>query len=354
MAELMNRAQSSKNPTVVRGATIPGIISKLSSSEILVDINGKSEALVMEKDRKIMRALLSNLKVGDKVVVWVISAESDMGYPVVSLRKQLDMMMLSKFEALLKKKEALEVTIAEETKGGYVVDTSLGLSGFLPNSYITTQSKGESLVGKKITVYVLEINQKIKKVIFSQKKILSDEEFKKLVSQFKVGSTVVGTVSNITNFGVFIQVPVKEGSIDGLVHLSEMSWENNEEAKAHYLPGQEVQAVVSGIDTNAKRLELSFKKLSADPFVEVMKLYPVDHKVKGIVASITSHAVFVNLPHPKEEGKTVEAMIKKEKIPPTVTYKEGDSVEATVSEYDEKRHRILLVPVLKAKFVGYR
>ena len=107
----MQRVSEAKNPSVVRGATIPGIITKLTAKEILVDINAKSEALVMEKDRRILRALLSNFNVGDKVVVWVISAESDMGYPVVSLRKQLDMMLLERFNGLLKKREPVEATI---------------------------------------------------------------------------------------------------------------------------------------------------------------------------------------------------------------------------------------------------
>lgn len=354
MADLMNKAKAANNPSVVRGATIPGIITKLTAQEILVDINAKSEALVMEKDRRILRSLLSNLKVGDKVVVWVISAESDMGYPVVSLRKQLDMMLLARFEELLKKKEALEATVTEETKGGFVLDTKLGMSGFLPYSYVSDLRGPESIVGKKLSVYVLEINAQARKVIFSQKKILTDEEFKTLSAQFKPGSKVTGTVSNVTNFGVFVQVPTTDSIIDGLIHISEISWEGTEEAKAGYTQGQAVETVVLGVDRNAKRLELSVRKLTADPFEEVMSSYTVDQKVKGKVASITSHAVFVELPHPTKTGKTVEAMIKKEKIPPTVTYKEGDELEGTVSEYDVKRHRLLLVPVLKAKFVGYR
>ena len=131
MAELMSR--QNKAPVVLhRGDSVTGTITKLSKNEILINIEGKSEAIVFEKDPRIVRMLLSILKVGDEVQALVLHAESDSGQPVLTLRRFIEKKLWDRLEKIKKERQTLNVTLTESTKGGYIVATESGLSGFLP------------------------------------------------------------------------------------------------------------------------------------------------------------------------------------------------------------------------------
>ena len=137
-------------------------------------------------------------------------------------------------------------------------------------------------------------------------------------------------------------------AIDGLIHVSEIAWEKVIEFAGDFTVGQELEAVVIGVDKEAKRLDLSLKRLSEDPFAKISLKFPVETKVKGIVTKLSGGTVYIDL------GEGIEGIIRKEKIPPTLTFKTGDSVTATVTEIDARRHKILLTPVLLDKPIGYR
>ncbi len=354
MAELMKKAALNTVKTVHKGDVVSGIITKLTPSEILVDIGTKTEAVVMEKDKKNLRNILAVLAVGDKISVSVLNPESDMGHTVVSLRRFMDDLLWKKLENEQKNSTPINGTIAEVTRGGYLVDTAIGLSGFLPNSqiYLPSTDQSTDIVGKKITVYVLEVNRLAHKIIFSQKPVVSEEEFIKLTKVFKVGQKVEAAITTITSFGMFVSIPLGigegKGEVDGLIHISEISWEKVEDIGSIFTVGQTIDVVVIGIDRQAKRLDLSIRRLTADPFEELAKKYAVDQKVSGTVSEVGSAGITIDL------GENATGFIRKEKIPPNVSYKAGDSITATISQFDKKRHRIELVPVLKEKPIGYR
>lgn len=343
MAELMAKSSPSIK-SFKKGESVNGTITKLTSNEILVDIGAKTEAVVLEKDKGILHTLLNSLKVGDKVKVGVLNPESDQGHPVVSLRRFIDERLWGDLEKLKDDKVILEITINDLTKGGFLVTTSDGLSGFLPNSQAILNDAPASFVGKKMKAVVLEINRQLHKIIFSQKAATTDEEFNKAASQIKTGETVEAVVSNTTTFGVFVSVK----NLEGFIHLSELSWERVESAEGYFKTGEKITVKVIGIDKEGKRINLSVKRLTEDPFEEAVKAFSVDKKVKATVTKISSLGISLDL------GDDVEGLIKKEKVPPSSTYKTGDEIEATVSEVDVKRHRVILVPVLKEKPIGYR
>lgn len=347
MAELMAKATNNLK-SYRKGEQVEGVIKKLTSAEILVDIGAKTEAVVLEKDKAILHSLLNSLKVGDKVNVSVLNPESDQGNPVVSLRRFIDGQLWGKLDKLQTDETPVEVVVNDLTKGGFLVTTDDGVSGFLPNSQMSLSDSPQSFVGKKIKVQVLEINRQLHKIIFSQKAALGEEDFSKLISQTKAGEVVEVKVSNTTPFGVFVSVPLGDGAMEGFIHLSELSWDKIESAEGYYKNGELVKAQVLGVDRDAKRINLSVKRLTKDPFEERVSAYPVDKKVAVVVKKVNSLGVIVEL----EEG--IEGLIKKEKIPPTASYKAGDSLEVTVSEIDTKRHRIVVAPVLKEKPIGYR
>jgi small subunit ribosomal protein S1 len=177
---------------------------------------------------------------------------------------------------------------------------------------------------------------------------MADSDFIKAVKDLKPEQKIDSIISNIAPFGLFTSIQIGDKYIEGFVHISEISWAKTENISEGYKPGDKITAVILGFDKESKRVNLSIKRLVDDPFSEKLKTYTPDRKVKGTISKVLSSGVMVDL----EEG--IEGFIRKEKIPPTVTFKAGSSIEATVSEVDSKKHRVVLVPVLKEKPIGYR
>jgi len=354
MAKLLAK-HGQQTKALKRGEQVQGKITKLSKQEILLDINAKSEALVLERDKNILNNLLSSLRVGDAVTAVILSPESDTGQPIVTLRRFIEERNWLKYEKLQKENKLIEVTITDITKGGLVVQTPEGLSAFLPQSHMAPG--GQPQAGKKISVYLLELNRSDNRLIVTQKETLSDEDFKALVKDIKSGQKIDATIVNLTSFGVFVTIPVNdEKHIDGLIHISEVAWDKVDDLASLFTVGQTVSAQVIGTDLKAKRIDLSLKRLTEDPFAKISEKYPVETKVKGTVARVEGGNVYVTIENSSAgSGQgSIEGIIRKEKVPPGTTYEEGQSVNVTISEIDTKRHRILLSPVLLEKPIGYR
>lgn len=344
MADLLKSAKTSF-VHLRKGENLEGTITKLEPSEILIDIGAKTEAQVLEKDKSNLRTLLSILKVGDKVTVSVLNPESDFGNPVVSLRRFLDRKLWDKVEVLAKDKKPQEVTINEETRGGFVVATSDGVRGFLPNSH----AFGSLKLGQKTNAVLLEFDREQHKIIFSQRKIADSEEFAKAQKTIKIEQKITSTISSIAPFGIFVSVPVNgENFVEGFIHISEISWEKLETIPDNFKVGEKVEGVVLGFDKKSSRVNLSIKRLTVDPYKEKLKSYIPDKKVKGKVLRVLFSGVEIEL----EEG--VAGFIKKEKIPVDSKFEEGAEISATVVSVDEKNHRIMLTPYLTKKTIGYR
>lgn len=343
MADLLSSHKSSF-VAIKKGDTIPGIITKLTSSEILVEIGAKTEAVVLEKDKAILQSLLSSLKAGDKVFVYILSAESDFGYPVVSLRKFIDEKIWERAKDLAKKKEILDIKVLEETRGGYVVSFD-GISGFLPNSHMI--SSDTDLVGKTVKAAVYEVNKEAKKVIFSQKTTLTRADFEKASANIKPGGKVLVKIINVAPFGIFATIPsATQTPLEGFIHQSEASWEGSD--LSGFKSGEEIEAQVLGLDFENKRVNLSIKRLTEDPFAEVLEKFVPDKKVAGTITKVSSSGIVLDL------GDGVEGIIKKEKVPPNSSYEIGQEISATVIDVDTNRHKVVLVPILLEKPMGYR
>ena len=295
-----------------------------------------------------MRIILSTLKVGDEVSVSILNPESDTGVPVVSLRRFLDDIAWKDVEESLANKTPLDVTITELTKGGAVAVTSTGLTGFLPQSHMQFSQNQQLAVGRQVKLNIVELNRKDNRIILTQKSTVSEEEFGKIVKLLPVGKQVEVQIANVTNFGLFVTVPVGDTRIDGLIHISEISWEKTTELNSLFVIGQTTEAVVIGSDQESGRINLSIKKMTKDPFAITAEQYSVDKKVSGVVTKIVDGDVHLDL------GDSIEGIIRKEKVPPTVTYKIGDKLNTVVSEVDTRRRRITLVPILLEKPMGYR
>lgn len=329
---------------IKKGDQVEGVVSAIGPHEILIDIKGKTEGIVLEKDRRLYNELLSQLSVGTKVKAVVISAESDNGHAVLSLRRE---MMDKNWTILLDKKEKgeeVEVVGVELTRGGLLVET-MGLRGFIPLSHLDGKEPPESLVGTKFKARILDLDRKERRIVISQKAGRIDKaSLKALLAKLKIGQEYKGTISGITNFGIFVKI----GEIEGLVHISEISWEKVDEIGKMFTVGDAVTVLVIGVDLDNGKLNLSLKKLTADPWEEVAKMYAKDQTVSGRVSKVSSFGVFVNL----DSG--IEGLIHKSKIPSGVEFKQDARIECVVESVDAKKRRIALVPLLKEKPVGYR
>lgn len=348
MAQLLAKHQN-KFVTLKKGETVNAKITKLTPKEITVDAGAKTDALVLERDKRIVQTIMDRFKVGETVEVSVLNPESESGQPIVSLRRYLSNQAWGNLEKAQKDSEQIEVTVKDSTKAGYVVDTAFGISGFLPQSHVSF-SQTALHPGQTVRATVLETNRQDNKVIFSQKKSMSAEEFEKLTKQFKVGDKITVTVTNVTPFGLFAALPVKgDDEIEGFIHISEVSWEKVADLSGMFNAGDEIEASLLKFDTETRRISLSIKRLTADPFETLMEKYPVDKKVKGTVKAIEDGDVILTFGDDDTEG-----VIKKDKIPPTTEYKEGQAVDITISDYDKRKHRIIVSPVLLEKPMFYR
>jgi small subunit ribosomal protein S1 len=203
---------------------------------------------------------------------------------------------------------------------------------------------------------IAELNRETRKLIVSQKQVLGQADFDAYVKQLKIGQKIDAIISHITSFGLFVNLPIKvksgeETFLDGRIHISEVAWEKVTDLAGMFTVGESIEAIITGIDIAGKRIDLSIKRLTVDPYEEELKKIVIDQKVTGEVTKITETGVSVILSGKDSE---VEGFIRKESIPPTQTYAVGQHVTMTVSDIDIKRHRVYLSPILLDKPLMYR
>lgn len=327
-----------------KGQEVEGTVISLSPKGIRLDLGGKAEGLVLEKDKTILTDLLANLKLGDKVRAVVLNPESDEGFTVLSLRRQRKKKAWQELTEAHKLDEPLEVSITDLTRGGVLADFG-GIRGFIPTSHLTI-SLDERILGQTLKVKVLEAVPQENRLLFSQKTAsIKTADLKKKLSKIKINQVYTGTISGITKFGLFVKL---EEGIEGLVHISEVSWKRVEDLEKQFKIEDEIQVLVTGVDLETQRLNLSLRQLLPDPWLEISKKFATDQQVKGQVSRISRTGVFVLL----KEGEM--GIIPQNKISIGKTFKEGDKVTCSIESVDVQKRRINLVPVLKEKPIGYK
>ncbi len=355
MAELMAR-QSSQFQSLKRGENVTGTVKKLDPKEILLDIGYKSDALVIEYDKKNMENLLKILKVGDTVSASVISPESEEGFPVLSLRRMLEQKVYGSLEEVFRADTTVTATVLEVTRGGYFIEIDGGIKGFLPNSQLI---EGKLEQDSKVEVKVIEFDKEKKRVIVSQKAthyLMNVSEIEKLI---KRDTVITVTITLVTSYGVYVEVnpastelkrgEPKEGVlIEGFIHISEVSHQRVEGLEDKYKIGEKLEAQVIGMDTENKRVNLSLKRLEKDTFDDVKGKYKVEDVVKATVADVKSKGVTLTL------EPNVFAFFPSSRIPTGVEYKKDENIEVEVTGYDEKKRLVLVSPVLKTNVMTYR
>jgi small subunit ribosomal protein S1 len=359
MAELLgNPAYEIRTPK--KGETVSGKITDKTRKMLMVDIGGKTEGIVVDKEFDAARDYIDQLNAGDQVEAYVLSSENERGQILLSLKKAAMDTKWDEFTKAMDEGQVMEVKGLEVNKGGLIVVID-GIRGFIPTSQFGKEYVGnlQKLKNRKLTVKVIEVDKEKNRLIFSEKHVSEAAEMAQraqALTNVKVGEVYDGVVSGVMPFGLFVTVSVplakaekdSAGHIEGLVHISEMSWEKVNDPHELYKVGQSIQVKVLGVDEAAGKLNLSLKQLAADPWVEIEGRYPVGTTVTGTVSRVVQFGVFVKV----EPG--VDGLIHTSKLTPDQQFQPGEQVTVVVESIDPAQRRMSLSAVLTEVPMGYK
>lgn len=347
---------------------IPGRVTEKRNKMVLIDIGAKSVGVVVGKEFEEVKNFVETLSVGDEVLVYVRQPEDEKGQIILSLRKAANDWRWQFFQEKLETGEAVEVRCLGVNKGGLIARIR-EVQGFIPSSQLSRKYQGklEQLQNRLLKVKVIEVEAASSRLIFSEKaigeaRILAEK--RKVLETIKKGEILEGEVVGIKPFGMFVQVKKKrrhkvgsgkKGSrksteviFEGLVHISEISWEKVERIEDYFKVGDKVKAMVLEIDEESGRLNLSVKRLTVDPWEEIEKEFPPGKRFKGKVSRLAPFGAFVKI----KPG--AEALLHISKIPADYPIKPEDTVEVEVETVESEARRMSLSLVLKKKPVGYK
>jgi len=279
------------------GDIVKGTVVKVDPSGVLVDIKYKSDGFIppAELSDRSFNNINDLIKVGDNIDVLIERLEDKEGYIVLSKRKaDHEKKWRAAFEAY-KSRSPIEATVTSAVKGGLVVDYN-GIRGFIPASQVSkeTEESIESFVGKTLPIKIIEINRRQGKVVMSHKMAAGEKQrvdSHKIFDELEVGQVRHGTVTSIKNFGAFVDI----GGVEGLVHLTELSWKRVNHPSDLLKVGQELDVFVLGVDKESRKVALGLKELQPDPWVKAAEIYKPGQIVKAKIARFVKFGAFAEL-----------------------------------------------------------
>ena len=322
------------------GTIIEGRVVAISKDKVVVDIGYKSEGIIPTD--QFSSEELQTLKVNDRLQVYIEEREDAEGNLILSKEKADKMKVWEELEKSYKEEKVVEGRILSRIKGGMMVD--IGVKAFLPGSQIDLHPVRDldSLVGKSFPLKIIKINHRRGNVVVSRRVLLEESRDKKrqtTLSSLKEGQAIQGTVKNITDYGAFIDL----GGIDGLLHITDMSWGRVGHPSELFVVGDKVEVIVLKYDRETGRISLGLKQKTTDPWTNVAARYPVNSRVRGKVVSLTDYGAFVEL-EPGIEGlvHVSEMSWTHEVRHPSRVVSVGDQVEAAVLNVDPASRKISL------------
>jgi small subunit ribosomal protein S1 len=315
--------ESLKKKTINEGEITKGTIIKVTKDFVVVDIGYKSEGQVPLYEFADDRGQIS-IKEGDEVDILVVLREDENGSVLISKEKADKVKIWDEISKACSEGEVVEGEIVSKVKGGLSVD--IGVKAFLPGSQVDLRPVRnlEKLIGKRFKFKVIKFNKKRGNIVLSRRVLLATRD---------------GVVKNITEYGAFIDL----GGIDGLLHITDMSWGRVNHPSELFNVGDQVQVRILKFDPNTQRVSLGYKQLQADPWSKADERYPVGARVSGKVVSLTDYGAFVELERGIEGLIHVSEMSWTKRVKhPSKVVNVGDAVEAAVLDIDVKNKRISL------------
>jgi len=320
------------------GSIVDGTIVCVRDRDVLVDIGYKSEGAISKDE-------FSNpeeLEDGAQVSVLLESSENDEGMIVISKKKADRIRFWDSIISDYDEGSTINGKIFKKVKGGFMVD--IGMEAFLPASLVDIRPTRnlDQFIGVETNFRIVKINHKRKNIVLSRKEFLEQElaqNRNKILGEIKEGAVLVGRVKNITDFGAFIDL----GGVDGLLHITDMSWGRVSHPSEMLNIGDEIEVMVISFDTESKRVSLGLKQKHQNPWEEADVKYPVNSKVKGNVVNILPYGAFIELEKGIEGLVHISELSWTKKINhPSEVLQVGDEVEAIVLSVDKENRKIAL------------
>jgi small subunit ribosomal protein S1 len=323
------------------GELVQGVVTLVDEDHVQVDVGFKSEGLIdawefMDDDARML------VKVGDRVDVLVEEIEDDSGRIVLSKEKADRLKIWDDISKAYEADQPVEGVILSRVKGGLAVD--IGVKAFLPGSQVDLRPVRnlESVIGDKVAFKIIKFNKRRGNIVLSRRALLEKEREKLRETTLETlgeGQIVDGVIKNITDYGAFIDL----GGIDGLLHVTDMSWGRVNHPSELFRVGDEIKVKVLRFDPESERVSLGLKQIQPDPWRDAAMRYPIGRRITGKVVSLTDYGAFVEL-EPGIEGLVhVSEMSWTKRVKhPSKLVNVGDPVEAVVLDVDEHNRKISL------------
>jgi len=327
---------------IEEGRIVRGTIVQISENDALIDIGYKSEGTIPLKEFKTVTGTPLEVHVGDQVDVFLESTEDEDGLVVLSKEKADRIQIWEQLAKAYEEGRVVEGVVVEKIKGGLTVD--IGVRSFLPGSQVDLRpvKNLESFMGQTIRAKIIKLNRRRGNIVLSRRAILEEERGalrQQTLQQIEEGKVLKGVVKNITEYGAFIDL----GGIDGLLHITDMSWGRINHPSEILSVGSEIEVKVLKFDREKEKVSLGLKQKYPDPWEIADQKYPIGSKVRGKVVSVTDYGAFVEL-EPGVEGLihiSEMSWTKKVKHPSKIV-NVGDLVETVVLDLDKANRRISL------------
>ncbi len=336
------------------GDLVEGTVVKLELDEVLVDIGFKSEGVIPSRELSIRKDVDPSeiVNLGDHIEALVLQKEDKDGRLILSKKRAEYERAWIKVEDKFKAGEIVTGEVIEVVKGGLILD--IGLRGFLPASLVDLRRVKDldMYLGTEIEARVIEMDRNRNNVVLSRRVLLEEgrkQERSEILSKLSKGMRLHGVVSSIVDFGAFVDL----GGIDGLVHISELSWNHVNHPSEVVKVGDEVEVEVLDVDLSRERISLGLKQTTEDPWVELVENFPVGSIVDGKVTKIVPFGAFVDLGRSIEGLVHISEMATKHIDSPSQVVKQGGDVKVKVMEINPERRRISLSMKAAAEDLGF-
>lgn len=323
------------------GEMVEGKVVGVSERGVLVDFGYKSEGVIPPEE--FPEGVEGVVNVGDSIEAIIKSISSGDAPPVLSRSDAVSRKVWNEIEESYNNQAVVVGKVVDKTKGGLKIDLN-GVEAFLPGSQIDSRPVRslDSYVGQEIEARIIKFSRRRNNIVLSRK-VITDEVLSKhkaeTLGKIDVGYIVEGTVKNLTEYGAFVDI----GGIDGLLHVTDMSWGRIQNPSEMFKPGDHVQVKVLKLDREKEKISLGYKQLLPDPWSTVVEVYSVNSRIKGKVSSVTDYGIFVEL-EPGVEGLVhiSEISWSKRSVSPKRMFHRGDEVEVQVLGVDTEEKRISL------------
>jgi len=304
---------SNKIKQLSKGDIVEGEVVDINKGVVIVDVGFKSEGVIAGRELKSDTLDWTQLKVGDKVLVYVVKPEDDKGQLVLSIRRTQQASAWLSLENAKKNNDVVDAVVVESNNGGLIVEIGKGIRGFIPTSQLDAtrvyangvrqvgkdisskvQKRLNSLIGEGIKTRIIELDREKNRIILSEKMVTQARDLQKraaTLKKVKEGDVLEGTVSGITPFGIFVNAQ----GLEGLVHLSELSWDKVEDIGAIYSVGNSVKVIVIGLSDGGKRVAYSVKRLQQDPWSQAISKFKIGDVVDGVVQKVVPYGAFIRI-----------------------------------------------------------